>query len=787
MSRLVSCLCPTFNRAPKDFWLLEEAVESFLRQDYPHRELIVCNDAPGQTLRFEHPQVRVFNVPERFDSLSSKLIWMINQARGDVFCRWDDDDISLPHRLSYSLEKMGSGVEWRAGNRWYNNGSLSVVEHPGNTHAFSIWTRGALDKISGYPPDRSGDEDKAFTAELIKAGFPRQGEIIPVDELFYIYRWNTGSVHLSGSGGGTEKNLERYRQLGEAPILKGEFTIRPHWKRNYVAATQQATRIAKNLASHPDAATRITGYFDWPELYLDLVRRVPNGGRIAEVGCYHGKSIVFLANAVKKAGKRIQVIGVDYGRGIDTCPDFLRTGDLLASIRAAGVFDVCSIVAAESTQGAALFADRSFDAVFIDAGHDYQSVRADLQAWLPKVKVGGWIGGHDYRTSKYPNVMRAVDEFFGRPKGECGAKLSKMCWEIEKSAEGMTPRVATVNLPVPAATPPAKQTAKPPANLPSGQPIQATLKAPTSLNPPLVYVTGRPFDSLRFSLVMATYDDFQGVFQTIQAARMMHGHRLAEIIVVDNHPSGRPYPADGKNLKGHSEHTESICRSAGARYIRMPEPVGTAMPRDRAIREASTDYVICTDAHNLFPLGSLDALAKFYADHPNSPDFIGGPMVNTSLTSLSTNLRDGWGGGMWGKWETRKAELERGEPFETWGQILGAFSVRRESWLGFNPAFRGFGGCESYLPAKYKLAGRKVWCVPGFQWVHRWGDPDGKPYPLQTRDKARNYAIGLTELGIDLTPFLEHFRNDLKYPVADMEAHIFEAERLASEKERVAA
>ena len=53
------------------------------------------------------------------------------------------------------------------------------------------------------------------------------------------------------------------------------------------------------------------------------------------------------------------------------------------------------------------FEDKSFDMVFIDAGHTYEEVKNDIDNWLPKAKK--IICGHDYSV-KWPEVMKAVDE-----------------------------------------------------------------------------------------------------------------------------------------------------------------------------------------------------------------------------------------------------------------------------------------------------------------------------------------------------------------------------------------
>lgn len=58
------------------------------------------------------------------------------------------------------------------------------------------------------------------------------------------------------------------------------------------------------------------------------------------------------------------------------------------------------------------FEDGSLDLVYIDAAHDYDSVRQDILTWLPKIKKGGFIAGHDYRYDKNIGVYEAVNDIF---------------------------------------------------------------------------------------------------------------------------------------------------------------------------------------------------------------------------------------------------------------------------------------------------------------------------------------------------------------------------------------
>ena len=55
---------------------------------------------------------------------------------------------------------------------------------------------------------------------------------------------------------------------------------------------------------------------------------------------------------------------------------------------------------------------RQVDLVYIDADHHYLPVLSDIKCWLPLVRPGGIIAGHDYGP-KYKGVKKAVDESFG--------------------------------------------------------------------------------------------------------------------------------------------------------------------------------------------------------------------------------------------------------------------------------------------------------------------------------------------------------------------------------------
>jgi len=67
----------------------------------------------------------------------------------------------------------------------------------------------------------------------------------------------------------------------------------------------------------------------------------------------------------------------------------------------------------KSEEAVQLFNNGTLDLVYIDGLHTYEGVKNDIIIWLPKVKEGLYIGGHDYLNPC--GVKEAVNELFGQP------------------------------------------------------------------------------------------------------------------------------------------------------------------------------------------------------------------------------------------------------------------------------------------------------------------------------------------------------------------------------------
>jgi hypothetical protein len=76
-----------------------------------------------------------------------------------------------------------------------------------------------------------------------------------------------------------------------------------------------------------------------------------------------------------------------------------------------------------------MFPDEHFDLVYIDASHWYDDVINDINTWLPKIKSGGYLTGHDYIEGI--DVLHAVNNYFG--KTHSITRYPDSSWVIKKN------------------------------------------------------------------------------------------------------------------------------------------------------------------------------------------------------------------------------------------------------------------------------------------------------------------------------------------------------------------
>lgn len=184
----------------------------------------------------------------------------------------------------------------------------------------------------------------------------------------------------------------------------------------------------------PHFYKKIDGFFnDHDFIFLrKMLAKFPGPAHFVEIGSYKGRSSSYLAVEIINSGKSIKFDCVDTWQGSEehqagqSFEDSDVVNNQLFEVFTRNMKPVEGYYTAKrmtSLEAAATYSDDSLDFVFIDAAHDYDNVKADIIAWLPKIKKGGIISGHDY---PHPPVRQAVNELLTKV-GFIGA-----CWWVVK-------------------------------------------------------------------------------------------------------------------------------------------------------------------------------------------------------------------------------------------------------------------------------------------------------------------------------------------------------------------
>ena len=175
----------------------------------------------------------------------------------------------------------------------------------------------------------------------------------------------------------------------------------------------------------------VPGWFTFPSLYSYMVGRYDNA-HFVEVGSWQGSSAAYMGVEIINSGKNIKFDVYDvWGRysinGLNTKNPEQYPDDFVEQLFRKNIKPVEKVVNAtklDSIYAATRYADGSLDFIFLDADHTYEAVLKDLHAWIPKLKPGGHIAGHDYFND--PGVQRAVRHFFH--KEDDSLYIGEQCW-----------------------------------------------------------------------------------------------------------------------------------------------------------------------------------------------------------------------------------------------------------------------------------------------------------------------------------------------------------------------
>jgi predicted O-methyltransferase YrrM len=150
----------------------------------------------------------------------------------------------------------------------------------------------------------------------------------------------------------------------------------------------------------------IFGYSRYINFYGEIVKLAEDGATFVEVGSFLGQSTAALAQLIKNSQKKISLYAVDlfelsefsdepHEQVIkDHGGDFYAA--FLHNLEQANVQHLVTPIKASSLSAAQQFEDRSLSFIMIDASHKYADVVADIEAWFPKMRLGGIISGDDY-------------------------------------------------------------------------------------------------------------------------------------------------------------------------------------------------------------------------------------------------------------------------------------------------------------------------------------------------------------------------------------------------------
>ena len=141
---------------------------------------------------------------------------------------------------------------------------------------------------------------------------------------------------------------------------------------------------------------------------------IRDSSKCVEIGSWKGRSAAYTCEQIINSKKKITIDCIDTWEGSiehKEFPNLNRLYDIF--IRNMKPFEnYYTPIRMPSMEAVKLYENESVDFIFIDASHEYEDVKDDINHWFPKLKRGCIISGDDYHNKYFAGVTKAVDEFF---------------------------------------------------------------------------------------------------------------------------------------------------------------------------------------------------------------------------------------------------------------------------------------------------------------------------------------------------------------------------------------
>ena len=341
-----------------------------------------------------------------------------------VFCI-DDDDPTASALASYHVSKTkGGGGCVRAWNYGALGSRGSVIVQMSDDFLPPMhWDKLILDEI-----EKAGGVGKEIVLQVGDGHRTDDLQTMAIctrtyfDKDFFLFHPDFTGVYsdnwfgeLARSRGAVVDVRDRIQFFHDHPAFTSAPMDETYARQNSPDAYEKGQKTLERLRLGNDWST-VPGYFNYWPFYDSIAQGIPDGSDVCEVGCWLGRSSIYLAQRLKALGKhRVKIHVVDTFKGEAYVPE--HAGVVAAhggSIRAAferntercGVAEMFTIHEGESHKMAPSVPD-GLAFCWIDAAHDYESVKADLIAYGPKISQQGVFSGHDAQCD---GVSRAVAE-----------------------------------------------------------------------------------------------------------------------------------------------------------------------------------------------------------------------------------------------------------------------------------------------------------------------------------------------------------------------------------------